>query len=159
MRLRCPMPCVPWPPPPPRPKRKRPTGGLITDFQAAECVIPPLLQLLCGGSTLVRRWAIELLIQLTGGWAHSTEDDLGNAGLSERCRQRAREGLSVVYWLATGPDWETRDAAVELLDYLEPDTPRLLWIVQHISESDPHERVRDMAQRVLAKRTAPPASA
>ena len=65
-------------------------------YQAAEYVIRPLIRLLCGGSTLVRKEALNLLIELVGAAAYSDPRD---EGVVARCRERAREGLGVLYWL------------------------------------------------------------
>jgi hypothetical protein len=121
-------------------------------FQAAEQAVPFLLQLLCGGRPNVCWYVLDLLYQLTGAPAcvDPSEVEHGNGRLVERCRERAREGLAVVYWLLDSAAPRVRISAFELLEYIEQDTDRLTWVLQRMSEADPNDEVREQASLVLA---------
>ena len=83
-------------------------------FEAAEYILGPALLLLSyASSDVVRRWVLELLIQVSTGWVDDTERALGNTGLDQRCRARVCEGIAQVYSLLDATSWEVRDRAVD----------------------------------------------
>jgi hypothetical protein len=92
-------------------------------FESAEHVVPVLLAALLDELPRhVRISVLELLFQIVAGETHDRERELGNASLSERCRQSAREGL----WLLYG-EWlhGERDAAGDVIERIERDPGRL----------------------------------
>jgi hypothetical protein len=123
-------------------------------FEAAEYVVQPLIQVLCGHATVVRRYALDLLIEITGAAAYvdPSEVERGNSKLVNRCRERAREGVGVVYWLLDSEDPWVRISAFELLEYIEPETERLLWVLRHIRDTDPDATVREKANQIVSDR-------
>jgi hypothetical protein len=124
-------------------------------FEAAEFVVQPLLQLLCLRNAAVQRYTLDLLIELTGAAAYPdpSEVERGNAGLVERCRARAREGIAVVYGLLDAEEPWVRISAFELLEYIETDTERLLWALRRVCRGDPDAGVRERAAQVVADRS------
>jgi hypothetical protein len=94
-------------------------------FEAAVYVVPVLLAGLLDDVTDAARGAVlELLYQIVAGESHQDEVARGLADLGEQCRQRAREGLWVLYKQLANPGYAP--AAVEVLELLEVDSARLL---------------------------------
>lgn len=118
-------------------------------FEAAEYVVPFALQLLFASSVVVQCLALELLIQLTGGWTDPDEIARGNVDLVDHCRARAKEGLAIIYWLLGSHDARVRESSVELLDYIENDTERLKWVLGRLIREEPDPKVRELAARVI----------
>jgi hypothetical protein len=117
-------------------------------FEAAEFVVPHVLNLAVASSDHVRELALELLIQIVGGQPHPNEIAAGNAYLGEHCRNAARSGLAIFYALLDSTNDELRDRAVELLRFLEDDDGRKLWTMRWVETHDPNPKTRKLASRL-----------
>ncbi|MBL8271869.1 hypothetical protein [Steroidobacter sp.] len=92
-------------------------------FEAAEAIVPVLLAAVL--EQLPRHsmiLALELLFQIVAGDADESEVALGNSDLGERCRIKAREGLSALYHVLIH---ERLSGAQEVLERIEVDQSRL----------------------------------
>lgn len=102
-------------------------------FEVAEFVVPVLLAaLLEPRPSWVTRGILELLLQIVLGECHEDEVALGNADLGDRCREKARQGLWVLYGeLMRGE----RDSAREVIEAIELDTARLDTFIKAASRN------------------------
>jgi hypothetical protein len=92
-------------------------------FEAGLLLVPALLAGLTESSpSYVRIGLLELLFQIVNGTPHEDEIALGNTDLVERCRDRAREGLWLLYRELVSGQYE---AAFEVLEVIERDRDRL----------------------------------
>ena len=123
-------------------------------FEAAEYVVPFVLQILLSGSAPVQLSALDLLIELTGPAAYvaAEEKAVGNVDLLDHCRARAKEGLAIGYWLLNSEDTRIRGGAVAFLDSIETDRRRLTWILTRFAELETDSEVRELALRVVSER-------
>ena len=118
-------------------------------FEVAEYVIFPLLLILRGSpSPWTVRCALDLLVQVTSGWPDPSEVGI-NDGLLERIRDRAREGLAIVYSLLRSEDVYARDHAIEVLDSIETDRKRLIFILGKLATVETDPNVRELAARII----------
>ncbi|NHZ94483.1 hypothetical protein [Massilia sp. CCM 8734] len=92
-------------------------------FEAAQFVVPVLLAaLLEPRLSHVTISVLELLLQIVLGESHEDELALGAPDLGDKCRERARQGLWVLYGeLMRG----NRDCAREVIEAIELDATRL----------------------------------
>lgn len=106
-------------------------------YQAAEPAVSVLMAALLAEESPrhVRLGVLELLFQILSGSAHDSEIAQGNRRLDEVCRDRAREGLWILYreWVCG-----ERDAAGEVIKLIEADGTRLDAIRKVVEASD-HE--------------------
>ncbi|CAN7536290.1 hypothetical protein LJR118_003858 [Acidovorax sp. LjRoot118] len=90
--------------------------------QAAEPVVSVLVAALMEDQPRhVRLGVLELLFQILAGSAHESEIALGNEGIDNACRHRAREGMWLLYKELMHGE---RDAAREVIELIEPDSAR-----------------------------------
>jgi hypothetical protein len=122
-------------------------------FEAAEYVVPPLLQLLCRGRATTCWYVLDLLYQLTGPAAYvdPSETERGNAGLVDRCRRLTREGLAVIYWMLDSDDPKVRVSASELLAQVDEDTNRLASRLERMARTDQERNVREQASHIVTE--------
>lgn len=94
-------------------------GTSVVDLAA----VPVLLSALLDESpSPVRIRILELLFQIVSGEAHPDED---NKQLGDKCRQRGREGLWVLYRELSCSLKGQREAAVDVPEVLETDRRRV----------------------------------
>ena len=92
-------------------------------YQAAEPVVSVLVAILLEDRPRhVKIGVLELLFQILAGSAHASEVALGNENIAEACRDKAREGLWVLYKELINGE---RDAAKEVIELIELDRTRL----------------------------------
>ena len=121
-------------------------------FQAAEFVVPFVLDLALGAVDHVRELALELLIQLAAGQPDPSEISAGNTELGDLCRTTIRAGLASYYLFLDSSNDEFRDRALELIDFVEQDADRKLWIMRWVEKHDPNPKIRKLAEK-LARQT------
>ncbi|QTD50169.1 hypothetical protein [Sulfidibacter corallicola] len=96
-------------------------------FESAEYVVPVLLtSLLQKQQKWVKISILELLFQIVSGEPHEEEISKGNRDLGERCREKAREGLWILYQEMM---FGERYAAKDVLEVIEKDPHRLSSIL------------------------------
>lgn len=101
-------------------------------FESAERVVPVLLAALLDESPPhVRISILELLFQIVSGEAHPEEE---NQQIGDKCRQRAREGLWLLYRELSCSLKGQREAAVEVLEVLETDMHRVADFLEAIGD-------------------------
>lgn len=111
-------------------------------YQAAEPVVSVLMAaLLEGHPSHVKRGVLELLFQILAGSAHECEIELGNSRVGEACRDRAREGLWVLYQECAHGEG---DAATDVIELIESDRTRLDAIRKVVEASEKQSPVRGL---------------
>lgn len=93
-------------------------------FEAAEYVVQVIMAALVKPDRPrhVRIDLLELLFQIIHGIPHQQEIERGMADLVERCKDKARQGLWLLYRELLG---ESHDAAKEIIELLDPDKSRI----------------------------------
>lgn len=92
-------------------------------FEAAALVVPALMASLVDERPRhVRISVLDLLFQIVSGEPHFEETERGVFGLTEICRDRAREGLWILYRELLDGE---RDAARDVIELVETDPDRL----------------------------------
>ena len=108
-------------------------------YQAAEPVVAVLMAALLAEESPrhVRLGVLELLFQILSGSAHGSEVALDNRCVDEVCRDRAREGLWILYreWVCG-----ERDAVGEIIKLIEADGTRFDAIRKVVEASDHENR-------------------
>jgi hypothetical protein len=74
----------------------------------------------------VRGEVLELIFQMVAYGPHSEEVQIGNTDLTERCKNRAREGLWDLYRILLDDDENESEAAAIILEAIETDPARLV---------------------------------
>ena len=85
-------------------------------FEASEPLTQILVDAVCGGdgTPLGLMFATDMLVEITCGYTSPSEEEVGSAGLADRCRAIVRHRLPRLYRLVVlGPLSETRLAAQE----------------------------------------------
>lgn len=122
-------------------------------FEAAPFVVEALLRVALRGGSLQRRWSLELLLQLAGGWTETGEEARLGRDLAADCRQRLRRGIEALYLLAADDDRDVRELAVEIVRNVEDRQDvfelRLEWMIGQ--PVDPEER--SFLEHLLAEGT------
>lgn len=100
-------------------------------FEAAVAVVPVLVAgLLEDLSPHARAGMLELLFQIVSGEAHEEEVIRGVSGLGEACRNRAREGIWILYREFLSGQGA---AAREILEVVELDRQRLDFFLKSLA--------------------------
>lgn len=95
-------------------------------FEAAEYLIPVLIaSLMEVKEEFIKIWILELIFQIVAGVPDQSEIALGNSGLGERCRAKAREGLWILYETLVNENSNNSELAFEILQRIETDSSRL----------------------------------
>ncbi|WP_143020363.1 hypothetical protein [Sinosporangium album] len=107
-------------------------------FEAAQYVVPALIVgLLEDLARPARHATLELLFQIVSGESHLSEVERGLPDLGESCRQRAREGLWVIYReLAVGLYAPARS----ILECVELDSIRLADFLERYSRRNKRKK-------------------
>jgi hypothetical protein len=95
-------------------------------FEAAEYLVPVLITaLLEAKQDFIKLTIFRLLFEIVSGYPDQSEIALGNNGLADRCRAKAREGLWVLYQLFVGGNEVQRCFVFDVLEAIETDASRL----------------------------------
>jgi hypothetical protein len=126
-------------------------------FDAALYVVPPLLVALHGEITSASRYRVaELLVEIALGVPHHLETAVGNDALADHCKDELRLGMWSVYALLGDSDERLRVDALDILDAIESNSPRLLGVVNRLVLEDDSPRVRARAEELRQERTSTP---
>lgn len=110
-------------------------------YEAARHVIDACVRIAVLGGTLQRRWGMELLLQIAGGWTDPGELERLDADVASECRQRLRRSLEAIYGLLADEDANVRELAAEVIaqveDRRETFDDRLRWLIDNTT--DPSE--------------------
>ena len=121
-------------------------------FQAAPPVVSVLLAMLEGSlSVPARHWTMELLVQVTCGWADASEIAFGNSDVIEDCRRRAREGIWTIYGQFLHPDREVRECALEIVATIDLDRQRVARELTAVADNDHDGVVAEFARDLLRR--------
>ena len=109
-------------------------------FEAGPAVVEPLIRALVIAGPHGRRMALELLLQLVGGWTDPSETDRLGRDLAAECRERASAGLEVFYAIAAGVDRVCRELACEIARAAETRdgefSRRIRWLASMLTPED-----------------------
>lgn len=95
-------------------------------FEAAEYLVPVLVaSLLEVSQGFVINTILALLFEIVSGHPDQSEIDLGNSGIADRCREKAREGLWLLYKLFVSGDSTQKGFVFDILEVIETDRARL----------------------------------
>jgi len=99
-------------------------------YEAAVYVVPVLLAAIAvlECPTFVRTTIFELLFQIVHGDSHEEEVLRGFTDLGDRCREKARHGLWLLFRETKSCH---REAAIELLKTIEDDQSRLTFLEEN----------------------------
>jgi len=121
-------------------------------FQAAAPVVSVLLAMLEGSlSGPARHWTMELLVQISCGWADVSEIALGNSDVIEECRRRAREGIWTIYGQLLDPDREVRECALEVVATIDLERQRVARELTAVADNDHDAVVADFAKDLMRR--------
>lgn len=120
-------------------------------FDAARWVVGPLVSTLQAGvAAPARRRVVDLLVEIALGVPHQSELQAGNEQLGEACRQQLKLGLWCFYGLLNDHDARVRIGAIDILEALEVDQPRLGAVMSELRDRDSDPAVRLRAAEVQA---------
>jgi hypothetical protein len=109
-------------------------------YEAGPLTVEPLLRIVATAAGPGRRWALELLLQMVGGWTHPEERERLGRDLVEECRARSKAGLEVVYAQAAAGDADCRELACEIARSVETRPGelerRVRWLAARLDPSD-----------------------
>lgn len=111
-----------------------------TVYPAAGVVVEVLQRMIVHGTDLVRRWALELVLQVLDGWALPGSDGAAEAIL--RSRTAVLRSLDAVYSLLVSREAEVRALAVEIVSRVEPDPALLQARLTWAANREQNEAVR-----------------
>ena len=121
-------------------------------FEAAEYVIPILLNMLQNASDPIKASILELLIQMADGWNDKTEVSLGNTWLKDRCHREVQRGIAIFVFHLNSESADIREHCVELIGLTEDNVGRLVWLLRTVMDKVPDESVREMAKYMLEQK-------
>jgi hypothetical protein len=121
-------------------------------FEAAEYVIPILLNMLQLADDPIKASILELLVQMADGWDDKTEVSLGNTWLKDRCKREVQRGIAMFVFHLNSESADIREFCVELIGLTEDNIGRLVWLLRTVMDKDPHESVREMAKYMLEQK-------
>lgn len=99
-------------------------------FQAAEFVVPVILTaLLENKARYIKISLLELLYQIVTGSPHEDEIQHGNTDLAEKCIQKTREGLWILYQEFLVGE---RESAQDILEIIDADRSRVDFFNSHL---------------------------
>jgi len=120
-------------------------------FHVAPHLVEVLVRIAIAGGFLQRRWSLELLLQLAGGWTDPSEQARLGRDLAAECRLGLRRSVEALYLLATDEDHDVRELAVEIIanveDLEDVFERRVSWIVSQTADAD-H---RSFVEGILSK--------
>lgn len=109
-------------------------------FEAGPLVVEPLIRMVASSVGPVRRWSLELLLQMLGGWTEPAELERIGRDLVQECRARAMAGLEVFYAITAGEDKDCRELACEIARSVETRpgefARRMRWLASRLAPSD-----------------------
>jgi len=106
-------------------------------FEAAEYLVPVLIvSLLEVPQGFIKNTFLELLFQIVAGVPDQSEVALGNYDLAERCREKAREGLWILYKELIDGDEVQCAFVFDVLERIETDSSRLEAISRAKSDAE-----------------------
>jgi hypothetical protein len=122
-------------------------------FDAARQIVAPLMISLHRPLSPAARYRIlDLLIEISMGVSDLSEDDLGNSGLADQCRQEIRNGLWCIYGGLDDSDPRIRVNSMDLLAELEPDSHRLRSVLASKAAVETDPTVLGRVHEILAGR-------
>lgn len=107
-------------------------------YEAAVAVLPAIVRTLVAGPEIARRWCLELLLQIAGGWTDPAEAERTSRDLAEEARDALRPLVSIVLAFTNDPNRHVRETSFELAARIsyEGVLRRLRWIAEKTRDDD-----------------------